>query len=104
LSHSTIVNYLKQGSQIGWCNYDPKMLLKNSAKRLGINNGRIVVRLEIDGTYIDGFYSIAEASRVLKLDERLISSICSGGRKKSTGDFVLLYKKDYLLKITQAVN
>src|SRR5206468_9685999 len=22
LSHSTIVNYLKQGSQIGWCNYD----------------------------------------------------------------------------------
>jgi hypothetical protein len=92
-SHNvTVVRYLKRGSSIGWCTYDPKKAsLVGSLKN---NNGVPIVRLNLNGEYIDEFISIRDAENKLKISG--VGLVCSNKYKnKSAGGYKWLYKKDY---------
>jgi DNA-binding MarR family transcriptional regulator/ribosomal protein S27E/very-short-patch-repair endonuclease len=74
ISSSTITRYLKQGAELGWCNYDPKeeMRKKNILRR------RPVICL----TTNEIFASLKEAKEKYNIKSSLISS---SGNKKSIG-------------------
>ena len=73
MNKSTIIKYLKQGTELGWCDYDPKIasLHKDSLCKciICLNTKEI-------------FNSILEASK--KYNSTIISQCCQG-KKKSAG-------------------
>ncbi|EPB8173244.1 hypothetical protein ACRTAL_002422 [Clostridium perfringens] len=87
LSKSTITNYLKKGTKLGWCNYDPKEEIKkcgnSSRKAIGKK-----VEIFKDNKSLGIFESCAELSRQserlfgCKLLKENISSVCRGVRKQ----------------------
>jgi len=70
---ATIVNYLKQGVKLEWCDYDPKIAMTGNYSRSVI----CITTREI-------FNSIAEAGNVYKTDCSSISK-CSKNKKKYSG-------------------
>ena len=42
LGKTTIARYLKKGTKLGWCNYDPKEEMRKSVSKNGKNNGKKV--------------------------------------------------------------
>jgi len=93
LHFSTVTKYLKQGAEIGWCDYDPKEEQQRASVKKG-KNAIPIVRLTLQGEYIDEFESAAEARRVLGIQSRSISVACSG-KYNTAGGFVWVYKKEY---------
>ena len=95
LSMNSIRDKLKYGTKLGWCNYDPKVAIreshKKSAEYIIKNLSKPVVQIDGSGTIISEFNSIQEAQRVLN-----ISHIwdCVSGKRKTTGGYEWRYKKD----------
>jgi transposase/rRNA maturation endonuclease Nob1 len=94
LNNATIVRYLKKGATNGWCDYDPER-----ARAIGrkiSTNSKPIVRLSLDGSYIDEYKSITEAARVLGTGKNIsnISSVCSGKKRSSLG-YKWAYKENY---------
>jgi len=55
-----------------------------------------VVQLSLDNNYINTYNSIKEASGILRIDSKSISSVCKGKKGyKSAGGFKWMYKEDY---------
>lgn len=96
IDFSTVIKYLKQGSRLGWCDYDSKEVMRNN----GLIRRKSVIQLDLDGMIINRFESIADASRYLNISEGNISSVCSG-RTQKTGGFRWMYKEDYEKYIAQ---
>jgi len=67
ITRSCIRNYLKQGAELGWCDYDPKLnnLNPNSKKVICLNTGDI-------------YHSIWEASKHCNSSDQLINRFCNG--------------------------
>jgi hypothetical protein len=85
----TVCQYLKKGAELGWCAYSPieqrnKVLLTK----------RPIVRLSLNGEYIEEFESGNEAGRQLRINKRNINSVCQGKRNKA-GGYKWMYKEDY---------
>lgn len=84
LSRQTVIKYLKQGNQIGWCEYDPK---KNMAEN-GTNNRMKsvipIVMYDKNKNALGVFQSAKELSNVsierfgIKLNQTAISAVCRG--------------------------
>lgn len=77
LSVQTIINYLKQGSELGWCKYNPKDFKKNPKQVKGVHKttGDIVI-----------FSSVCQAGKWLgKKGYGDIVNCCKGKRKSSHG-------------------
>lgn len=95
LSKLTISRYLKQGSKLGWCNYDPK----EENKRNGGQNNQPIYCPELNEIFI----SIADAERKLKINHNAISNVLTGRAKTSSGyhwkrvDKDSNYYKNYLI-------
>lgn len=85
LSRHTVRRYLKRGKNIGMCDYDTTIR---------------VIRMDMEGTYIDEFISITAASKQLGLHPSNIAGACKG-RHKTIGGFKWMYKKDYEKYIAQ---
>lgn len=104
LNCNTICRYLKQGSKLGWCNYNPKEVKKNIYKNLSnkyggqnkqkvicLNNGKV-------------FNSIIEASKIMNTNSSDIVACCQK-RTKVSGQDILTKEKlqwqyydEYLIK------
>jgi len=57
---------------------------------------RQVVQLSLDNEYINTYNSIKEASEILGIDSKSISSVCKGKKGyKTAGGFKWIYKEDY---------
>ena len=90
LSRSAIINYLKKGSKLGWCNYNSKEEMKKSALKNGTSNCK---RVEIfkDNLSLGIFESCHELERISeqrfknKLGFSMISAVCRGDRKQYKG-------------------
>jgi len=99
LSRSVVINYLKKGSEVKWCNYNPKEEMKKVGQKLGQKmsdkNGKSIIQLTMKGEYINKYETISEAARKLNLRVENISAICHG-RKKSAGGFIFVFEKDYV--------
>jgi len=67
ITRSCIRNYLKHGTELGWCDYDPKLnnLNPNSKKVICLNTG-------------DVYHSIWEASKHCNCSDQLINRFCNG--------------------------
>lgn len=95
LNYQTITKYLKQGTNLGWCDYDPKEeQIKSGIKNGG--KGKKPVEIFKDGELLGKFkscYDLERQSEKLfdtKLDNRNISAVCSGKYPCKT------YKDTYL--------
>ena len=94
LSKNTLQKYLKQGTKIGWCNYDPKEIIKNNSKQnikqvICLNNMKV-------------FNSIISASKFANLkSSSSITSCCQrkykyAGKDPITGKYLhWMYYEDY---------
>lgn len=67
-----------------------KMSESNKQKLIKVNS-KIVLQYDLDGNFIKEWCSVMEASRQLKLNNKNISSVCTGKRKK-TGEYKWKYK------------
>jgi len=92
LGKNAICKYLKQGVELGWCDYNPKNALIENGKISGMYNGMTVIQLSLNGEYIQEFISSAEAERQLKIYN--ISNCCRN-KQKTAGNFKWMYKEDY---------
>ena len=72
LGTCTVGRYLKKGAVIGWCDYDPKLEIKNNYK----TRSKRVICL----TTNQAFNSQTEAGRVYNVDPNTIGRCCSGKR------------------------
>ncbi|MDU4051201.1 MAG: hypothetical protein E7H33_09815 [Clostridium perfringens] len=90
LSQATIINYIKKGTKLGWCNYNSK----EEIKRIGKQNGKLIgktVEIFKDGQSLGIFDSCSELDRKseYKFGEKLrfsmIASVCRGERNTYKG-------------------
>ncbi len=98
LNRFTILKYLKQGTQLNWCNYNPKDAMRQSGKNNSIYKKRTIIQLSLAKEYIKEWSSIKEAEKELNLYS--ISTVCSGKRNHA-GGFKWMYKEDYEKYIEQ---
>jgi DNA-directed RNA polymerase subunit RPC12/RpoP len=87
---NTAREYLKKGSKLGWCDYDPRKALKISSSKNGIKSRKMVVQLTKSNEYIKTWSSITEASNILEISLSIISSNCNG-KCKSAGGYIWMY-------------
>jgi DNA-directed RNA polymerase subunit RPC12/RpoP len=88
----SVIRYLKQGVKLGWCDYNPKEIMKKSGYNISQKNKRQIIQLTKNNDYIRTWESIGEAENELGLTN--ISGACRGV-KKSSGGFIWMYKEDY---------
>lgn len=81
VSNSTVISYLKRGTEIGWCDYVS-------------GNRKPVVQLSKNLDFIHAWSSSQEAGTSLGFDGGLISGVCNGKRKTANG-FRWMFKEDY---------
>jgi hypothetical protein len=93
VSCNTVALYLKQGSKLGWCDYNP-VEGKRMASVHGAKLTKEVIQLSLDGKYISKFKSIKEASELTGTSRSNISHVCSN-KQKTANKFRWMYKDDY---------
>lgn len=81
ISINTIREYLKKGTKLGWCNYNPEEEKNNSHRNIGKKYGKRVICVELNET----FASEMEAGRKLNIDNANIGGVCKGKRKTAGG-------------------
>jgi predicted transcriptional regulator/ribosomal protein S27E len=94
LSRTTITRYLKMGAKLKLCEYDAKKEIVKSGIENGKKNGKPVVRLTLNKTYLDEFESASEAARQFDLYNDSVSNVCRG-KQKTVGGYKWMYKEDY---------
>lgn len=94
LSRSTIVRYLKMGSKIKWCDYDPRKVSINNGKNAWKSNIIPIIQLSLDSKLIREWVSMSKASDITSVNKTSISSCCRG-KYKTAGGFKWMYKEDY---------
>jgi transposase len=94
LSRDTIVNYLKKGSEIGWCDYNAKEVKMKNGFVSSQKRRKKVVQIKKDGEIIKEWNSISEASHQLNITISAISQ-CLNGKYKTAGGFKWVIKSDY---------
>ncbi len=93
LGQKTVIKYLKQGAEIGWCDYDPEN---------EIYSRKAVVQLSLAGKYINEFRSVSEVGREVGIHSiSNISSACRG-LYRQIGGYRWMFKEEYDNLINQA--
>lgn len=97
LDRGTVIKYLKQGTKLGWCDYDPKEESIKTSRKDNIKNGKKLICINEGFNYI--FNSTCECHREsldifeVELSDREIAKVCRGNRKSHKG-FVFKYIQD----------
>ena len=78
LHRDTIRKYLKQGAELGWCDYDPKKEFKKKLQDNIIRSTKVTSKMVIETGQI--FKSISEAAKIVLNGSNHISSCCRGIR------------------------
>ncbi|MBU8585902.1 hypothetical protein KM925_08330 [Priestia megaterium] len=101
IDRSTVRRYLKEGNQIGLCDYDSKKVMekvrKENGENIGLKNGKPIVQLSLDGKLIAEYKSIMYAISQLGLDKSSkvnISFVCRGKGKTAYG-YIWIFKEKY---------
>lgn len=96
LSREAIIDYLKKGAGLGWCEYDAKEEKIKNGKLNGKANGRRVAMYDLNGNFIMEGFSAHEIARRAKKEMGLslgVACICKvcRGKQKSHKGFVFKY-------------
>jgi ribosomal protein S27E len=81
LSKPTIIKYLKQGTKLGWCDYNPKEEISKSSSKNGKKNGKRVIVVEL-GTIFESCSELSRQSNNLygeKFIQSMITKACNKG-------------------------
>jgi len=83
IERTTVAKYLKQGLELGWCDYDPKEEIKKNNVNTAKRNSKKVVCVTTE----EVFNSVKEASKYygLKSSSGIISCCSDTGRCKTAG-------------------
>lgn len=92
MSRTTITTYLKQGAQLGWCNYNPKEIIVKK-----------VIQLTLNKEFIKEWDSIRDIEKQLGLNHSNISACCLG-KRNHVNRFKWMYKEDYYNYMKEVVN
>lgn len=88
LSMYTIYRYLKIGTKLGWCSYDPE-------KNKGFIKDKIpVVQLSLRNEYISEWDSLIKVNKQLGINDRAVSNACKG-KQNTSGGYRWMFKDDY---------
>jgi ribosomal protein S27E len=80
IGRHTVLDYLKQGVQLGWCDYDPKEEMKKNYNRIDNSRFRIpVICLNTNKIFV----SIVEAEKYYNMKKSHIYSCCKGDRESA---------------------
>ncbi len=83
LVRTTIRKYLKQGAKLGWCNYDPKEVIRKNGENLSKSNNKRRKVICLNNNKVFG--SIIKASKFCNLKSHTSISACCRGKVKSAG-------------------
>lgn len=92
-SYNSIISKLKQGSELGWCNYNSddrkRERDQNNGKRVIETMSRPVIKMDLNDNDLEEYPSLNEAKRITG-----ISHIwdCIVGRRKTAGGYKWRYK------------
>lgn len=64
VGRGAVIRYLKQGAKLGWCNYDPKEVMKETGRKNGLATGKPIRGTR--GTEVVILPSLSSAERWLK--------------------------------------
>lgn len=97
LNRTTIEKYLKHGTKLGWCNYNPKEMVRKNHILIGQMNvkrcSKKVYCIELQQLYS----STCSASRHLNIDQASICKCCNKKYGfKTAGGYHWMYYEDYL--------
>jgi predicted transcriptional regulator len=94
LSRISIARQLKQGSEIGWCNYNPKEEKRMASVSNGKKTAKHIVQLTLECKFVNEWFGIIEVERKLGINS---SSISNALRKntKTSGGYKWMYKEEY---------
>jgi len=99
LSRNTVINYLKQGVKLGWCDYDPKKNIVDAGKNTSKRTKAVIMYDENNGM-LGVFNSITELSKIslekfgVELNQPYISYVCNGKKDHYKG-----YKFKYVTEV-----
>lgn len=94
LHYLTVLDYIKKGTKLGWCNYNSSEVQKNSLKNLNQKRKKKVVQLTMNGEFIKNWESITEVKKILNINTSNISSCCKN-KYNHAGGFKWMYLNDY---------
>jgi transposase len=100
---NTAIGYLKKGTEIGWCDYDPKEEIRKSKLASKPSKRIKIIQLSKDNNFIKEWESITKASEELDISDTCIINVCKG-RQKTAGGLKWVYKEDYDAKINEILN
>lgn len=103
LNRSTVIDYLKRGSKINWCDYDADFEKSKNGVLCAAKNKKLfekeVFMYNLNGEYLNSFESISNAGRFCGLKTYSnISSCCNGNRNKAGGYIWRYFKVDNVLE------
>jgi len=92
---TTINKYLKTGTELGWCKYDPKEEMRKSNSRNGKLKAKNLFCINIEQVFESASEIERQSEKLfdIKLDHRAISSICLGKQRTHKG-YIFKYIKD----------
>ena len=90
MGSSTIKEYLKRGTKIGWCEYDSKEEMRRNGRLKGKSNIKSVSQYSLEGKFIKTYPSVREAERQTGINNTSISACCNG-KRKTAGGFIWIF-------------
>lgn len=94
LSKSTIIIYLKRGAELGWCDYEPRIMIKNNGRKRGKGSKKKIVQLSLNNDFIKVWDSLTEASTTLGCSISSLSQALKG-EIKSAFKYKWYFLNDY---------
>lgn len=92
LSRSTVIRYLKQGAVLGWNKYNPREEMRKNGESAKGRNVVPVVKLNLNGSYVEEFVSITEANTISGVGN--IHRACKENNRIA-GGFKWMFKNEY---------
>ena len=89
-----LTNYLKIGTELGFCKYDPELSSKETIRLNAEKNRKRVVGINVRTFDMVEFKSVSECERTLGVNS---VSECCNRKKKYCGDYIFRYEDDETL-------
>lgn len=94
-SKGTVISYLKRGSSLNLCDYNPERERGLGLKNAHNKTRKKVVQLTRDGEYVKTWDSITEACMYFTGKKSAIIGLCCSGIKKTAYNFKWMHLEDY---------
>lgn len=94
LGRLVVTKYLKQGAELGWCNYDPKKTILKNIHSNNLKRRKRVIQLTKEGDLVREWLSANEVEEEIGINRERIMDACRI-ENRITGGFKWMYKDDY---------